>query len=251
MERRTLKTLAAFSTALLAFFVIGLSPVLASHEKGHSSYTEDNDTNDNNTPNNVSDDGDNAHPSGKDRSVESGGSGNQGKSQSHPDDSKGPMRCEGTCGEADKPNSGGGADKADQDNNNGCGNDDDFDDDNNGWCGKPGSSNSTPPAVLPDAHEQPVTPGEPDKSDMPGKPDAVEPSVDEQPATPDEVLGAIIRRANGSTPDVAVLGARVDAAPAANAATLPFTGSNLLPFVLVGLVFVMIGFLVLRGRRAS
>src|SRR5687767_9756800 len=51
-----------------------------------STYTEDTDTNDG-TENNVSDDGDNAHPSGNDRSIESGGSGNQGSSTSSPDDS--------------------------------------------------------------------------------------------------------------------------------------------------------------------
>ena len=103
---------------------------------GGTTYTEDNDTNDGNTPNNVEDSGDNRHPSGKDRSVENGGSGNQGKSESNPDDSKGPMRYEGVQGD-DKPNGPGGTDLADQDGNNGCGNDDDFDDDNNGWCGKP------------------------------------------------------------------------------------------------------------------
>ncbi|HWC13374.1 MAG TPA: hypothetical protein VG929_02120 [Actinomycetota bacterium] len=100
-----------------------------------TSYTEDNDTNDGGTSNNVSDDGDNAHPSGKDRSVESGGSGNQGKAKSDPDDDgRGPDRSNGG---PDKPNGSGGTDKADQDGNNGCGNDDDFEDDNEGWCGKP------------------------------------------------------------------------------------------------------------------
>jgi hypothetical protein len=100
-----------------------------------TTYTEDNDTNDG-TANNVADDGDNAHPSGKDRSVENGGSGTQGKAESNPDDSKGPQRYEGARGD-DKANGPGGKDLADQDGNNGCGNDDDFDDDNNGWCGKP------------------------------------------------------------------------------------------------------------------
>ena len=84
----------------------------------------------------TADSGDNAHPSGKDRSVENGGSGNQGKAESNPDDSKGPMRYEGTQGD-DKPGGPGGTDLADQDGNNGCGNDDDFNDDNNGWCGRP------------------------------------------------------------------------------------------------------------------
>jgi hypothetical protein len=95
-------------------------------DKG-STWTEDDDTNDGGTPNNVADDGDNRHPSGKDRSVEHGGSGNQGKSASDPDGM--------TNGGADKPNGPGGIDKADQDGNNGCGNDDDFEDDNNGNCG--------------------------------------------------------------------------------------------------------------------
>ncbi len=77
---------------------------------------------------------DNEHPSGKDRSAENGGSGNQGKAESNPDDSKGPMRYEGAQGD-DKPGGPGGGDLEDQDGNNGCGNDDDFDDDNNGHCG--------------------------------------------------------------------------------------------------------------------
>jgi hypothetical protein len=80
------------------------------------------------------DSGDNAHPSGKDRSVEKGRSLTQGKSSSDPDNNgKGPER---NYGKSDKPGSIGGVDKADQDGNNGCGNDDDFEDDNEGWCGK-------------------------------------------------------------------------------------------------------------------
>ena len=110
----------------------------------NTAYNEDNDTNDGGTPNNVSDDGDNAHPSGKDRSVENGKSGNQGKSESNPDDSKGPMRYEGAQGD-DKPNGPGGTDLADQDGNNGCGNDDDFNDDNNGWCGRPTKPSTSKP----------------------------------------------------------------------------------------------------------
>ncbi len=98
-----------------------------------TSYTEDDDTNDGGTPNNVADDGDNRHPSGRDRSVERGGSGNQGRSESDPDDDgRGPDRSNGG---PDKPNGSGGVDLADQDGNNGCGNDDDFEDDNEGWCG--------------------------------------------------------------------------------------------------------------------
>ena len=72
--------------------------------------------------------GESLHPSGKDRCVEKGGSGTQGRSQSDPDaDSNGGL---------DKPDGDGGINTADQDGNNGCGNDQDFEDDNNGWCGR-------------------------------------------------------------------------------------------------------------------
>ncbi|HET9443430.1 MAG TPA: hypothetical protein VFO65_08905, partial [Acidimicrobiales bacterium] len=90
--------------------------------------TEDTDANDGGTPDNVADAGDDQHPSGRDRSVEPGGSGNQGRSPSDPD--------AGGNGGADKPGGPGGDDLADQDGNNGCGNDDDFEDDNNGNCRK-------------------------------------------------------------------------------------------------------------------
>jgi hypothetical protein len=111
-----------------------------------SHYTEDNDTNDGGTPNNVADDGDNRHPSGKDRSVEKGKGGNQGKAESDPDDDgRGPDRSNGG---PDKPNGSGGVDQADQDGNNGCGNDDDFEDDNEGWCGRK-PKKSTVPAAAP------------------------------------------------------------------------------------------------------
>ncbi|MCO8126208.1 LPXTG cell wall anchor domain-containing protein [Acidimicrobiia bacterium EGI L10123] len=91
----------------------------------------------------VADDGDNAHPSGKDRSVEPGGSGTQGNAQSDPDDDgRGPDRSNGG---ADKPGGEGGVDKDDQDGNNGCGNDDDFEDDNEGLClGRDGAPGQQP-----------------------------------------------------------------------------------------------------------
>ena len=96
--------------------------------------TEDTDDNDGGTPNNVVDDGDNQHPSGKDRSVEPGGSGNQGNAQHDPDDDgNGPDRSNRGL---DQPGGPGGDDLADQDGNNGCGTDDDFEDDNEGWCGR-------------------------------------------------------------------------------------------------------------------
>ena len=116
-----------------------------------STVTEDNDTNDD-TKNNVVDDGDNAHPSGKDRSVEHGGSGNQGKAAHDPDDDgRGPDRSNGGL---DQPGGAGGVDLHDQDGNNGCGNDDDFEDDNEGWCGKPEAQAPTAavtPPVVPAA----------------------------------------------------------------------------------------------------
>ncbi|MBW3657199.1 MAG: hypothetical protein KY457_01070, partial [Actinobacteria bacterium] len=120
----------------------GQSGDAASGAQDGDGFTEDNDTNDGDTRNNVADDGDNAHPSGKDRSVEHGRSGNQGKAQSDPDDDgRGPDRSNGGADQADGP---GGVDKADQDGNNGCGNDDDFEDDNEGLCGGPTAASDAP-----------------------------------------------------------------------------------------------------------
>ncbi len=92
--------------------------------------TEDRD--DDGTPDDVADDGDNAHPSGRDRSVDSDAAG-AGTHADPDDDGRGPDR---TNGGADVPGGSGGVDQADQDRNNGCGNDDDFEDDNEGWCGR-------------------------------------------------------------------------------------------------------------------
>ena len=252
----------------------------------NTTYTEDNDTNDDNTPNNVSDDGDNAHPSGKDRSVENGGSGNQGNSESNPDDSKGPMRYEGSIGD-DKPNGPGGTDLADQDGNNGCGNDDDFDDDNNGWCGKPTEVKAKNTHVCDADATMPGTqkceeikgeviidtPAKPCDADatMPGtqkceKPDVVkgidvtkpaeEVEVDTQPSAPtvDSVLGVRVNAAAqpAAVAPAAVAPAAVAPAPAAQGAVLPFTGaSDLLPLVAVALMLIAAGALSLRGRLSS
>ncbi|MEA2499019.1 MAG: hypothetical protein QOH26_1424 [Actinomycetota bacterium] len=164
MARRTSVAGAAIA-ALMALLVAFSAPALAARpsdhgKKAHSSksghtqkekgstrgtgVTEDNDTNDEGTPNNVSDEGDNRHPSGKDRSVENGGSGNQGNSLSAPDENgHGPER---DFGGTDKPDGPGGMDLADQDGNNGCGNDDDFEDDNEGWCGKNPKHDEVAPA---------------------------------------------------------------------------------------------------------
>ena len=198
-----------------------------------------------------------SHPSGNDKTIEQGGSGNQGRSESNPDDSKGPMRYEGTQGD-DKPNGPGGSDIYDQDGNNGCGNDQDFDDDNNGWCGKPdrvkGSKTPPPPpcdadATMPGVQRCDTVGGEviekPCEADatMPGvqkceKPDEVEGDVIVDKPCPlspimgdvlgdlcdkdeDEVEGADLDK-QPSAPEDNVLGVRVSAAPAvAPAAVAP------------------------------
>ncbi|MGH2755088.1 MAG: hypothetical protein ACRDLB_11725 [Actinomycetota bacterium] len=140
MEGRSVRHGSILLLGAVVVLLLGAAPVAAHHKDGHeggpkdkgssgSTVTEDNDDNDGGTPNNEPDDGDNKHPSGKDRSVEPGNSGNQGKSPSDPDGD--------SNGGPDKPGGSGGDDLADQDGNNGCGNDDDFEDDNNGNCGGP------------------------------------------------------------------------------------------------------------------
>jgi hypothetical protein len=140
---KTHKITSAFGMSLVAGITALLVaipfPVLATHRPGHGSATGGSpavteNTDSDGLPNNIADEGDNRHPSGKDRSVEQGGSGDQGSSSSTPDqDGRGPDRDNGGT---DKPDGPGGADIFDQDRNNGCGNDDDFDDDNEGWCGR-------------------------------------------------------------------------------------------------------------------
>jgi hypothetical protein len=252
----------------------------------NTAYTEDNDTNDGGTPNNVSDSGDNRHPSGKDRSVENGKSGTQGKSESNPDDSKGPMRYEGVQGD-DKPNGPGGTDLADQDGNNGCGNDDDFDDDNNGWCGRPTK-------VKPSDVNKPTCPhgstmGANGKCETPktcpegstmtanGKCDQVLGEVIIQPTCPDdtvmdaegncletnpsrpedEVLNELIERDdNPARPEgPSVLGVRLSPAlaqPVAVAgAVLPFTGGQALSFLIAAFALILAGAAAMMFRRSE
>ena len=281
--RKTRKA-ARFSSIISALTVLGLlvfmaSPALAHHRDDHTqgqgnqagavsdhdgdadssgstAYTEDNDTGDYDDPNradetnNIEDDGDNAHPSGKDRSVESGGSGTQGKSESNPDDSKGPMRYEGKIGD-DKANGAGGVDRADQDGNNGCGNDDDFDDDNNGHCGRPApatpTKSETPPVVLPST-ETKVCPLGTDRAGQPmatiqdcndevlGRVDNAEPVERD-----DDVLGIQIRNAAPTA---------VAAAPAAvKGAVLPFTGGAILGYVFAALGLMAAGLVTLRIKK--
>ena len=256
-----------------------------------TAYTEDNDddgrNNEGDNPSTTSKEtypNPSYHPSGKDRYQESGGSGNQGRSESNPDDSKGPMRYEGTQGD-DKPNGPGGTDIYDQDGNNGCGNDQDFDDDNNGWCGKPTKVKATNEHVCDADTNMPGTqkceeikgevivntPTKPCDADatMPGvqkceKPTVVKgtevtqpvqsevlPEIVTNPSTPtvDSVLGV---RVSAAAQPAAVAPAAVAAAPAAQGAVLPFTGaSDLLPLVAVALMLIAAGALSLGGRLSS
>ena len=261
--------------ALLALLLIS-NPAFAHHKDGHdkggkpdssttedSTTTEDNDKNDNDTPNNVADEGDNKHPSGKDRSVENGGSGNQGKSESDPDGDEN--------GGPDKPGGAGGDDLADQDGNNGCGNDDDFEDDNNGNCGgkdkvkgqetKPEVAPTTP-APCPSPMTYPSSTGT--CGETPETPDSV--LGDETKNCPhsetmaasekdcEEVLGSIIE----ADTDDKVLGAGVEAdedtaAAAAErpaGAALPFTGGNVVLFLVIALGLLGVGAALLRTRRS-
>lgn len=279
--------------SILALLAFQVSPAFAHHKDSHksgenvqradheasdhdgdadsdasTSYTEDNDTNDNNTPNNSADDGDNFHPSGKDRSVENGGSGNQGNSESDPDDDgRGPDRSNGG---PDKPNGTGGDDSADQDGNNGCGNDDDFEDDNEGWCGKPNETTTVAGAsesicveggvmahgkTCDDTVEGASVEGDTVEGgmvqsgteDVSGDLEAREDEVVAASGDTDSVLGTIFRRAapTAAAP-AAVAAASVAAAPAG---VLPFTGAALVPYALLGLGMVGTGAILARRDR--
>ena len=297
----------ALLTVFAAFLalVLATTPAIAHHKSDHeqgkstssqgsgsdhdgdadsdsnTSYTEDNDTNDNGTKNNVSDEGDNRHPSGKDRSVENGGSGNQGNSESDPDDDgRGPDRSNGG---PDKPNGSGGVDKADQDGNNGCGNDDDFEDDNEGWCGRK-PKDEQKPAVLPTPKPTPsVTPtGTPSPCPSPmtypttsaGTCGTSAPTpgpnevLGDEPVEPKDcpietmasdekdceaVLGEVIGNGDDSPADDVEAGGvgPSDAAaerPALGAA-MPFTGANLVLFLVLALGLLGVGVALFRTRR--
>ncbi len=252
----------AMTAALLAVLLVIAAPAFAHHRDGHdqgkdqsqsqerdndgdadsdsgTSKTEDDDGNDGNTPNNVSDEGDNKHPSGKDRSVENGGSGNQGNSESDPDDDgRGPDRSNGG---PDKPDGTGGDDLADQDGNNGCGNDDDFEDDNEGWCGKPDRPEAD---VAGDVIEDDKT-----CEEIMGSQELCEPTppeVEEDTETlPPNVLGDILERGEADVAD-----ARIER-PAARAAgkVLPFTGSNLIVLLVIAATLLVTGLMLARTRR--
>lgn len=229
--------------------------------------TEDTDSNDGGTPNGVVDSGDDQHPSGRDRSVEPGGSGNQGNTSADPDDDgRGPDRSNGGT---DVPDGVGGFDKADQDRNNGCGNDDDFEDDNEGWCGH------HPRPDHADEHrgETDAVDHEVDTTGHVAARDAQVARATGHVPTPTgtvdegEVLGlelertapsaAAVRAASSSAPARAALadvgaadvGAAEVAATSAPSGTLPFTGFELVPLAMVGAGLVGAG-VVLRRRAA-
>jgi hypothetical protein len=283
----------AVAVMLFALLVVA-APSWAHHKAGHSqgggksaaagssngkssgggsgsTYTEDNDTNDGGTPNNVSDAGDNAHPSGKDKSVEPGNSGNQGNSSSDPDDDgRGPDRSNGG---PDKPNGSGGVDLADQDGNNGCGNDDDFEDDNEGWCGKNPKRKNAQDKVL---DKETKTD---DETDVCEKDETMADDVEcgTEIDSDDLVLGEVFTKVDApfdldeDAPEDRVLGEElvrnpqvddsdeVAAQPLAREATtpetaaegsgvLPFTGSNVMNLVLTGLALIAAGLLVWKVR---
>ena len=277
MAKKLLKGLAGVGALLLVSLAMTAPALAGGKDKGpKSAYTEDNDSNDNGTMNNVSDDGDNKHPSGKDRSIEHGKSGNQGKSGSDPDGD--------SNGGADKPNGSGGNDKADQDGNNGCGNDDDFEDDNNGNCGPKdkkdkkdksakdcrsrgnshgkGKSTGKGKSHKKDCAEGSSTPTD---EDVVEDATSTEPCDDEMVAADsedcnhddgddEEVLGSHVGGGPGTEgddvlgDDVANDGAEVAAGREAGS-TLPFTGASILSIVALGIGLLGAGALLMRNRR--
>ena len=266
------------------FLILGAVPVLAHHKDGHdggpkkdkdtaTTVTEDNDANDGGTPNNVADEGDNKHPSRKDRSVENGKSGNQGKSQSDPDGD--------SNGGADKPGGSGGVDLADQDGNNGCGNDDDFEDDNNGNCGGHKDREGEPSVCAEDSEMKDETECDEEErsvctsdSEMKDEAKCDDGSVSGVPtsgpgddvdagdldvgggiASGTEVLGEAISR-GGTDGSTSAPAATTEAGeplvagsgPSARPATMPFTGADILTFLAAGLGLLVTGSFILRMR---
>jgi hypothetical protein len=256
MARRS--TIVAALAALLALGLMVAAPVALAHHRedhdnGRASASDggsdhdgdaDNDpavTSEDNDADGVSNAGDtneSHHPSGKDKFLENGKSGNQGKSESDPDDNVGPMRREeppcdndprGADKCTDKPGGSGGHDTLDQDGNNGCGNDQDFDDDNNGWCGKPAVVEAPPPP--PPCCEVPPEEG----GNVP--PPTIAPEVTEGP----EVLGARIQKRQPGA---------VAMTRQARGGVLPFTGAGLAGFVVIALGMIASGGAILRMKRS-
>ena len=185
----------------LTLFIMLLSTSSPAVAKGYFSYSDKNHSHKNTSIQyDESDDGDNNHPSGKDRSIEYGKSKPQGNAQSDPDDdNRGPDR---TNGGADQIGSPGGIDKEDQDNNNGCGNDDDFEDDNEVWCGQ------KPKKDSPDRDDDKNHDKDCDDEDgeVDGKDDGAKDSTEKSPKVKEgEVLGATSLPITGPTSNSYVL----------------------------------------------
>ncbi|MFP5322685.1 MAG: hypothetical protein ACLGIC_12680 [Acidimicrobiia bacterium] len=253
-RQRTLKAIAllvgALSLILSSASFAGAGVPEHAAARGHSNagdadqrsaeITEDDDDNDGGTPNNVVDDGDNEHPSGKDRSVEPGRSGNQGNAQSDPDDDgRGPDRSNGGV---DQPGGEGGVDQADQDGNNGCGNDDDFEDDNEGLCrgrdGAPGQQDDEGlrcPAGMTEPEGEELVDGS-DDDELADNCVAAEGEVVNNPTTPDET----------SIPPTEV----ENEAVVNNPTILPVTQPNLAP-ALVDRTPAVMGDVVTRSVRSG
>jgi hypothetical protein len=239
--------------AAVTIFVLGASAsVLAHHNSGHaggppaSSGTEVTEDNDSDGVPNAPDpagDADNRHPSGKDKHVEAGGSGNQGNTASEPDgNGSGPER---DVNGVDQPGGPGGWDVLDQDGNNGCGNDDDFEDDNEGWCGKP----PTPPTTE-------TTPPPTTETTPPPTTKTTPPTTTET-TPPAAVLGEQVRGGGGAG-GAGVLGEAVAAAgegavgAVAAGGALAFTGFEAWPLALLAVGLAIPGLiLVWIGRRRA
>jgi hypothetical protein len=257
--------------ALVAFVALpGVS--YAGQPKDGSSKTEDNDSNDGNTSNNVSDDGDNKHPSGKDRSVENGKSGNQGNSKSDPDDDgHGPDRSNGG---PDKADGSGGMDKADQDGNNGCGNDDDFEDDNEGWCGKHPKKDAKDVVDKTKKtdrckkemnhgkadhkrktcdYKAPSTTDDEDAAStfLDAEESDAEPEVATEGSVPDDstVLGAVVSKPKGNEGNA--IAPAVAGRDETLGGALPFTGASMFVFMIVAMGLVITGVILMKSRRAN
>jgi hypothetical protein len=177
-------------------------------------------------------------------SAEHGKSGVQGKSESDPDDDgHGPDRSNGG---ADKPGGPGEEDVTDQDGNNGCGNDADFEDDNEGWCGRNpkaggavGAGRETNEIGVPGEESGAIEDTGADKDD------AASGAVGNVtgPTTPASVLDTRVANPSGAT-DVAAGSAQ----RSAGASVLPFTGANMVFFVVLAAASMLGGAIALRAR---
>ncbi|MGH2684420.1 MAG: hypothetical protein ACRDJP_03020 [Actinomycetota bacterium] len=250
MYRSRMWRRATILAAAAVFGLWGTSVAWAHHKPDHaggppasSQVTEDDDSD--GVPNapDPQGDGDNRHPSGKDRHEEGGGSGNQGSSSSEPDgNGHGPERDQGGL---DKPDGPGGLDLLDQDGNNGCGNDDDFEDDNEGWCGKPteqtsGGSKEEASIDTETGETGPVSvvTAEAESPDEAAAVLGVTALAGEDETAPADVLGVVVRSAGP--------------APAVAGFPLAFTGGNSLVLAAVALILAVAGtMLILLGRRTA